>query len=86
MRILCATDLQPKSDAAIGRAGMLADQLGAGLTLLHVAVRGDGRADLATVQYTGEGPIFYVYGTRSFGLVPLDRFQPVPSIFRRDRV
>lgn len=36
MRVLCATDLLPKSDAAIERAGLMAEQLGADLSLLHV--------------------------------------------------
>jgi universal stress protein E len=36
MRILCATDLLAKSEAAIERAGLLSDQLQADLTLLHV--------------------------------------------------
>ena len=36
MNILCATDMLPKSEAAIERAGLLANQLNAGLTLLHV--------------------------------------------------
>lgn len=36
MKILCATDLLPKSDSAIDRAGMLSDSLGADLSLLHV--------------------------------------------------
>ena len=40
MRILCATDLLTRSDAAVERAGLLADQLGAQLTLLHVVVPG----------------------------------------------
>lgn len=35
-RLLCATDLLPKSEAAIDRAGMLAEQLQAQLSLLHV--------------------------------------------------
>src|SRR5581483_9031933 len=41
MRILCATDFLPKSEAAIERAGRLADDLGADLTLLHVVVPTD---------------------------------------------
>ena len=41
MRILCATDLLPKSDAACERAGLLSDELRAGLTLLHVVVPGE---------------------------------------------
>jgi universal stress protein E len=36
MKILCATDLLPKSESAIDRAGILAAQLGADLSLLHV--------------------------------------------------
>jgi nucleotide-binding universal stress UspA family protein len=38
MRILSATDGLPKSEASIDRAGLLADELGADLTLLHVVV------------------------------------------------
>jgi nucleotide-binding universal stress UspA family protein len=41
VRILCATDLLSKSDAAIERAGILANQLNADLTLLHVVVPGE---------------------------------------------
>ncbi len=37
MKILCATDLLPKSESAIDRAGMLAEHLGADLSLLHAA-------------------------------------------------
>jgi universal stress protein E len=36
MRILCATDLQPKSESALDRAGMLARELGVGLSVVHV--------------------------------------------------
>jgi nucleotide-binding universal stress UspA family protein len=36
MKILCATDLTLKSDAAVARAGVLATQLDAELVLLHV--------------------------------------------------
>lgn len=35
-KLLCATDLLPKSEAAIDRAGLLAHQLDAQLSLLHV--------------------------------------------------
>lgn len=35
-KLLCATDLLPKSEAAIDRAGLLAQQLDAQLVLLHV--------------------------------------------------
>lgn len=36
MRLLCATDLLPKSEAAIDRTGMIAEQLAAASSLLHV--------------------------------------------------
>jgi len=35
-RLLCATDLLPKSEAAIDRAALLAQEMGADLSLLHV--------------------------------------------------
>jgi nucleotide-binding universal stress UspA family protein len=35
-RLLCATDLLPKSEAAIDRAALMAHELGADLSLLHV--------------------------------------------------
>lgn len=35
-RLLCATDLLPKSESAVERAGVLAEQLDAELSLLHV--------------------------------------------------
>jgi nucleotide-binding universal stress UspA family protein len=38
LRVLCATDLLPKSEAAIERAGILAERLMADLSLLHVVV------------------------------------------------
>jgi universal stress protein E len=46
MRILCATDLLPKSEAAIERAGLLANQLNANLTLLHVVSAEKSQQDL----------------------------------------
>ena len=46
MRILCTTDLLPRSDAAIERAGILSDQLNADLTLLHVVVPGESQQTL----------------------------------------
>jgi len=36
MRIVCATDLLPKTEPAVARAGSLADHLEADLTLLHI--------------------------------------------------
>jgi nucleotide-binding universal stress UspA family protein len=52
MRILCATDLLSKTEAAMGRAGTLSDQLGADLTLLHVVVPGESQMALEqTLQH-----------------------------------
>ena len=52
MRMLCATDLFPKSEAAIERAGLLADQLAADLTLLHVVVPGESERALEQTLQT----------------------------------
>jgi len=38
MKLLCATDLLPKSEPAIERAGFLSEALGADLTVLHAVV------------------------------------------------
>jgi nucleotide-binding universal stress UspA family protein len=46
MRILCATDLLPKSEAAIERAGLLSNQLNADLSLLHVVSPENSHQDL----------------------------------------
>jgi len=46
MRILCATDLLPKSEAAIERAALLSNQLGADLALLHVVSPGESQLAL----------------------------------------
>jgi nucleotide-binding universal stress UspA family protein len=43
MKILSATDLLPKSNAAIDRAGLLADMLAAELTVLHTISPDDSR-------------------------------------------
>ena len=40
MRIVCATDLLPKTEPAVARAGSLADHLDAELTLLHIVEAG----------------------------------------------
>ena len=46
MRILCATDLLPKSEAAIERAALLSNQLRADLSLLHVVSPGESQQAL----------------------------------------
>jgi hypothetical protein len=40
MKLLCATDLLAKSDAAVDRAYQLRDALNSRLTLLHVVAPG----------------------------------------------
>jgi nucleotide-binding universal stress UspA family protein len=52
MRVLCATDLLPRSEAAIERAGLVADQLGVDLTLLHVVVPGESEQALEQTLQT----------------------------------
>jgi nucleotide-binding universal stress UspA family protein len=52
MRVLCATDLLFKSDAAVQRAGQLSDQLQADLSLIHVVVPGESNQALEqTLQW-----------------------------------
>lgn len=41
MKILCGTDLLPKSDSALERAGMLAEQLAAQCVLVHAVPRAE---------------------------------------------
>jgi universal stress protein E len=74
MKILCATDLLPKSDAAIERAGLLGDQLGADVTLLHVVAAADSERVLElTLQVAQEQ-------MRSRGRAPLWRSIGVPNV------
>lgn len=66
MRILCATDLLARSEAAIERAGMLADELGADLSLLHVVAPTDServleqtlRMNLARTRARAQSPLW----------------------------
>jgi len=74
MRILCATDLLSKTDAAIGRAGILSDHLGADLTLLHVVVPGESQMALEqTLQHAS-------YEMQSRVRPPLWRAERSPSV------
>jgi nucleotide-binding universal stress UspA family protein len=74
MTILCATDLLPKSDAAIERAGLLGDQLGADVTLLHVvAPAGSERVLEQTLQVAQEQ-------MKARGRAPLWRSIGVPDV------
>src|SRR6185312_3729452 len=73
MRILCATDLLPKSDAAIQRAGLLGDQLGADVTLLHVVAADSERVLERTLQMAQRQ-------MKSRGRPPLWRSMGLPHI------
>jgi universal stress protein E len=77
MRILCATDLLPKSEAAIERAGLLADELGADLTLLHVVAPGESERALEQTLQTALARI------RSRARPPLWRAQRAPNVVVR---
>jgi universal stress protein E len=74
MRILCATDLLLKSEAAIERAGLLADHLGADLTLLHVVVPGESERALEQTLQTA------VAHMKSRAQPPLWRAQCAPNL------
>jgi universal stress protein E len=74
MRILCATDLLPRSEAAIERAGLLADQLGADITLLHVVVPGESERALEQALQTA------LARTKSRAQPPLWRAQRAPGV------
>lgn len=52
MRMICATDLKAKSEAAVDRAGLIADRLGADLTLLHVVAPGESQRALEQTLQT----------------------------------
>jgi nucleotide-binding universal stress UspA family protein len=55
MKLLCATDLLPKTEHAIERAGFLSEALGANLTLLHAVPPdgADGRSLEQRLRHTG---------------------------------
>jgi universal stress protein E len=74
VRILCATDLLPKSEAAIERAGVLSDQIGADLTLLHVVVPGESERALEQTLQTAQAH------TRARGRPPLWRANRAPNV------
>jgi universal stress protein E len=77
MRILCATDLLSKSDAAVERAGVLADHLGADLMMLHI-VSPDGagtieeRLQNGLTQMTARArpPLWTAHSAPRLGILP----------------
>jgi nucleotide-binding universal stress UspA family protein len=70
LRLLCATDLLPKSEAAIDRAGIMAERLMADLSLLHVvvpsesqrALEQDLRLAIAQVKSRARPPLWKHFG------------------------
>lgn len=76
-RILCATDSLPKSEAAIDRAGLLAQQLGAEVSLLHVvSPTASGRAFEESLQIA-------ISCMKSRGRRPMWRRGPLPEVMVR---
>lgn len=73
-RLLCATDLLPKSEAAIDRAGMLAEQLQAPLSLLHVVSPTTAERNLE------QALLFAITGLNSRARAPEWRFGPPPEV------
>jgi len=77
MRLLCATDLLPKSEAAIDRAGLLAGELGASLSLLHVVPPSASERVLEQTLQNAVGQL------RSRARPPLWREGPAPNVLVR---
>lgn len=73
-RLLCATDLLPKSEAAIDRSGMLAEQLQAQLSLLHVVSPTTSELNLEQALQVA------ISGLKSRARAPEWRFGPMPEV------
>ena len=73
LRIVCATDLQPRSDAAVERAGLLADRLAAELTLLYVVIPSESEQALEETLQQGQSNL------RSRTRAPLWRARAQPG-------
>lgn len=73
-RLLCATDLLPKSEAAIDRAGMLAEQLQTPLSLLHVVSPSTSEHNLEQALQLA------ITGLNSRARAPEWRFGPPPEV------
>lgn len=73
-RLLCATDLLPKSDAAMDRAGLLAGQLQAQLSVLHVVSPAISEHNLEQSLQLA------IAGLNSRARPPEWRFGPLPEV------
>lgn len=76
-RLLCATDLLPKSERAIDRAGRLAEELSADLSLLHVV------SPTASERVLEESLQIATSRMRSRARPPLWRHGPEPRVIVR---
>jgi universal stress protein E len=77
MRILCATDLLPKSESAIDRAGLLARRLDADLSLLHVVAPAESERMLQQDLERADGHL------KSRARAPLWKYGPTPNVLVR---
>lgn len=76
-RLLCATDLLPKSENAVERSGILAQQLGAELSLLHVV------SPSASDRVLEESLQIAIDSLRARARPPQWRHGPTPSVMIR---
>lgn len=73
-KLLCATDLLPKSEAAIDRAGLLAQRLGAQLSLLHVV------SPVSSERNLEQSLQMAIAGLDARARAPLWQFGPPPNV------
>lgn len=73
-KLLCATDLLPKSEAAIDRAGLLAQRLDAQLSLLHVVSPATSERNLEQALQVAISKL------KSRAQPPLWRHGPLPEV------
>ncbi|MEP7245664.1 MAG: universal stress protein [Gammaproteobacteria bacterium] len=76
-RILCATDLLAKSEAAIDRAALIANDVGADLSLLHVVVPMNSELDLEQTLRSA------IQNMKSRSRPPRWRAGPAPNVIVR---
>jgi universal stress protein E len=77
MRVLCATDLSPRCELAIDRAGLLGEALGADVSLLHVVPPVPSERAL---EQSLRAAIDYM---RARGRAPMWRWGAVPNVIVR---
>lgn len=77
MKLLVATDLLPKSEPAIDRAGLLAQQHGADLSLLHVV------SPAASERVFEDSLRIAIARTKSRARLPMWRHGPTPNVIVR---